>query len=435
MRKVWTIIKAEYGQVVKKKSFVFGIIFTPVFLILVSTLPAMFAQRGVSTPVSYAVIDLDGRGIGAQFAESLRQYTLSGDSTREAYDLQQVYALAPDDNRGLDSLRATLDTAVQAKRLKYYVIIFPRAELTDSVMMVSKAISITTSSRFERRISNILAGIRLENSNINLPIDSVLKMSRRIEMLQASPGGKSRDFMAVYLGAFIFVMIIFSSVIGFGQVLMRSVIEEKGSRIMEVLVSSVSPFQLMMGKVIGLGAANLTQIAVWVAMGVGLYMMRGSIPMPAEVSGAVFNPLIIAFFVVFLIIAYLMYSSLFAFVGSICTTDKEAQNFMFPIIMSLLLPVFLMMYIIQEPDSPVTLALSLVPFFTPTMMMARLNVIAPETFSLADPLILEACLGVIISGAFTVLIIWMTARVFRIGILMYGKRATLPEILRWVRHA
>jgi len=276
--------------------------------------------------------------------------------------------------------------------------------------------------------------MRLEDSNINLPVDSIMTMTRRIDMMQASPGGKTREFLTIYLGAFVFIMIIFTSVLGFGQILMRSVLEEKNSRVMEVLVSSVSPFQLMMGKVTGLGAASLTQIGVWVAIGLVLFSNRAALQIPAEVADIVFNPLLIFYFVLFLIIAYFMYATVFAFIGSICNSDKEAQNFIFPIVMALMLPVFLMMYIIQEPESTVSVILSLIPVLTPTMMIARLNIINPDSFSLADPIILEATIGVVVSALFTIFFIWITGRVFRIGILMYGKRPTLPEIIKWVRY-
>ncbi len=435
MNKFWTIVKAEYAQVVKKKSFLVGIILTPVFLIIVTVLPAALADRGVSKPVSYAVVDADGRNIGQRFAQSLSRYKLDDDTATEAYSLTRIYSVPDIASDQLDSLRAVLDSAIINGQIKYYVVIYPGIEKNDSALLVSKSINFKTAARFDRRISDILAQIRLEQSNVNMPVDSILTMARRIDMLQASPGGKQREFLTVYFGAFIFVMIIFISVIGFGQILMRSVIEEKNSRIMEVLVSSVSPFQLMLGKVVGLGAANLTQIGIWVVIGLVLFSFRGALEVPADISGIVFNPVLIIFFVLFLVIAYVMYSSVFAFIGSICNSDKEAQNFMFPIIISLMLPVFLMMYIIQEPDSAVSIILSMIPIFTPTMMVARLNIGAPETFSLSDPVILEAVIGVVLAAVFTVFLVWLAARVFRVGILMYGKRPNLPEILKWVRYS
>jgi ABC-2 type transport system permease protein len=434
MSKFWTILKAEYAQVVKKKSFIIGIILTPAFMILITVIPALLAGRGISTPARYAVIDADGRGIGRDFANALEKYTLDSDTTTKAYHLMHLYEVAADDTERLDSLRTALDSMLLTKKLKNYVVIYPGVDENDSALIVSKSLNFKTVARFDRSMSNILAAMRLEKSNINMAVDSVLAMTRRIDMQHQSPGGKTRDFLSVYFGALIFVMIIFISVISFGQILMRSIIEEKNSRVIEVLISSVSPFQLMMGKVIGLGAANMTQIGIWVLIGMALFSFRGPLNIPRQVADIMFNPVLIVFFVLFLLVAYIMYSTMFAFVGSICTTDKETQNFVLPITMSLILPVMLLMYIVQEPDSTVTIVMSLIPVLTPTMMVARLIISAPETFSLSNPIVLEATLGFVIAALFSLALIWLTARIFRVGILMYGKRATLPEIMKWVRH-
>jgi len=436
MKKFLTIFKVEYAQVVKKKSFVIGIILTPLFMLLITLLPAFLAKRDISTPVKYAVIDLDERGIGGQLTKALERYKLDSDTARQAYDLVELYEFEDSERERLDSLRTELDSLVRSKELGQYVVIYPGVEQNDSVLMISKSLNIRTTSRYDNRISDILSGMRLEESNINLPVDSVLQMTRRIDMQRQAPGGKSRDFLTIYFGALIFVMIIFISVISFGQVLMRSVIEEKSSRVMEVLVSSVSPFQLMMGKILGLGAANLTQVGIWVLIGLGLFVFQGAlnIDVPETVGEIIFNPVLVIFFILFLLLAYIMYSAMFALIGAVVSTDKEAQNFIFPITMSLMLPVFTLMYIVQEPDSAISTIVSLIPIFTPTMMVARLNIALPDAFTFTNPIILEATIGLLLSAAFTLGLIWITARIFRMGILMYGKRATVPEIMNWIRH-
>ncbi len=434
MDKFWTIFKSEYAQVVKKKSFIVGIILTPVFMIGITILPAFFASQDVATQSVYSIIDVDGRGISDQFAESLARYKLEDDSTTESYRLKNIYTIPKDMPDSVSALRKHLDSLVLAKDIKRYVVIYPDAELNDSVLMVSKSMSFRASGRYDRRISDILTQLRLEQSEIDANVDTILNITRRIDMMQESPGGKTKDFMTTYFSALIFVFIIFGSVMGFGQILMRSVIEEKNSRVMEVLMSSVSPFQLMMGKVFGLGAANLTQVGIWGLIGFVLFNFRGSMEISDQISGVIFNPVIITFFVLFLIVAYVMYSTLFALVGSICSTDKETQNFIFPITMSLMLPIIVLMYIVQQPDSIATMIMTYIPILTPTMMIARINVMAPESFSFADPIVLEATIGLFTSALFAVGLIWLTSRIFRMGILMYGKRATLPEIMKWVRY-
>jgi ABC-2 type transport system permease protein len=434
VNKFWTILTSEYLQVVKKKSFLIGVVLTPILMIGITVLPALFAMKGVTSPVSYAIIDLDGRGIGEELANQLGTYRLDGDTTRQAYNVQEIYRIAPDDQASIDSLRNFLDSLLEAGSLKNYIIISPAVEQNDSIMMVSKSLSFKSIARYDNNISNILAKMRLNSSDINLPVDSVLSMTRRVDMIQVSPGGKSRDFLGIYFGALIFIMIIFVPVMSFGQILMRSVIEEKNSRIIEVIISSASPFQLMMGKILGLGAANLTQVLIWVAMGLVLFFVRGSVNIPEQAADILFNPVLIGFFIVFLLLAYVMFSTIFAMIGAICTTDKESQNFVMPLSLSMIVPIVFLMYILQEPESLVTTIISFIPLFTPMMMIARLNVLLPDAFSFANAIVLEATLGVLLLILVNLFLVWVTSRIFRVGILMYGKRATLPEIMKWVRY-
>ena len=432
MNKLWVMIRNEYAQVVKKKSFLIGILLTPLFMIAVTVIPAMLAGKKSADTEKIAVIDLDREGKGQKFAEALDSYKI--DDTLPAYEVTKIYEMDPLDSTGLMELRIELDSLILNKGLRNYIIIYDNIEMNDSAVMVAKSFGFRTNSRFEYRLSRILSASRLEKSNINLEVDSVLTLSRSISLKQQAPGGKERDFLTMYLGGIIFVMIIFMTVIGYGQVLMRSVIEEKNSRIIEVLVSSVSPFQLMAGKIIGLGLASLTQVAIWIGIGAVVYGFRSSLDISTDIAAVMFNPVFIVYFVIFMILGYIMYSTLFALIGSLVNTDKEAQNFIFPITMTLILPVIIAMYIAQEPDSTLAVVLSLIPFMTPTMMILRMNFIGVDTFSLATPVIFDATLGVIITAITTFLIIWITARIFRIGILMYGKRPTLPEIFKWVRY-
>ena len=432
MSKMWVIIKREYAQVVKKKSFIVGILLTPLFMVAITVLPALLASKKSADTHELAIIDLDDKGIGESFSESLAQYTLDDD--QPAYEVIDIFNISPDDSVKLAQQRLELDSLVRNKELKSYLVINDNAAQNDSIVLVAKSFGFRTNSHFEKRLSDILSGIRLNKSEVNLEIDSILNLTRRIDISQQAPGGIERDFMTMYLGGIVFVMIIFMTIITYGQVLMRSIIEEKNSRIIEVMISSVSPFQLMAGKIIGLGLANLTQVGIWIIIGMGIYSFRGDLNISADVAATMFNPVFLTFFLAYMLIGYIMYSTLFALIGSIVNTDKEAQNFIFPITMGLILPVMTAMYIIQEPDSAITVTMSMIPFFTPTMMILRLNFIGVEAFTFANPIILEATIGLVITSLTTLLIIWLTSKIFRIGILMYGKRPTLPEIIKWMRY-
>lgn len=321
--------------------------------------------------------------------------------------------------------------------MKYFLVINENAHRGDTnLYLVTNSDNFRTLGRFESRLSDILSSIRLEESNVNLGVDSVLTLTRRMDLPIRDAKGQSIPFMVKYLGGLIFVFLIFGMVLGYGQMVMRSVIEEKNSRIMEVLISSVTPFQLMLGKIVGLGAATFTQVAIWVVLGAGIYSMKGALNIDAAIDRLVFNPVIVIFFVLFLTTGYLLFSTIFALVGSIVNSEKEAQNFVMPISLSLILPVMLAIHIVQEPNSTLSVALSFIPIFTPTMMLIRVVFLAP-TLSSYTPftgIIGEAIIGFVIVCITLVILIWVTSKIFRIGILMYGKRPTLPEIIKWVKY-
>ncbi len=433
MHKMWIVIKREYAQVVKKKSFLVGIFLTPIFLVAITLLPALLADKKSSATEHLSIIDLDEQGIGEKFKASLERYLLE-DGVTPSYNVRNIYTPDPSDSSAVANLRKELDSLVVNGNLKTYLVISNNVLESDSVIQVAKSFSFNMGSRFEHRLSDILAAMRLEDMKINVSVDSILNVTRRVDLRHQAPGGKERDFLSMYMGGIVFVMIIFMTAIGYGQILMRSVIEEKNSRIMEVLVSSISPFQLMAGKVIGLGMASLTQVAIWFSIGAVLYSFQASLAISADISGIIFNPIFIVYFLFYLVLGYLLYSTLFALIGSIVNSDKEAQNFIFPITMAMLLPVMIAMYIIQEPDSTLAVVLSLIPFFTPTMMIMRINFIGVDVFNFSNPIIFEATIGIVLTALTTLAVIWITARIFRIGILMYGKRPTLPELIKWIKY-
>ena len=432
MNKLWVIIKREYAQVVKKKSFVVGIVLLPVFMIVLTVVPSLLARKKPATSQQLAIVDLDGRKMGEKFAGKLERYKL--DDSSLTYIVTDIYEIDPNDTTEYKAVRSRLDSALQSNKIKNYVVLFDDIVENDSCIVVAKSFSFRTADRFNWAITRVLTEERLLESNINMEVDSVLNLTHRTVFTQMAPGEKQRNFEVMYLGGLFFVLIIFGTVIGYGQILMRAVIEEKNSRIIEVMVSSVSPFQLMAGKIIGLGLASLTQVGIWVVIGLGIYQFRGNLSISADISDVLFNPILIFFFVVYLVLGYLLYSTIFALIGSIVNSEKESQGFIFPITMTVMLPIILSMYIIQEPNSLIATVLSLIPFMTPTMMVIRLNIMSPTNFTFADPIVLQSVIGVILTVLTILGVIWFTGRIFRVGILMYGKRPTLPEIIRWIKY-
>jgi ABC-2 type transport system permease protein len=206
---------------------------------------------------------------------------------------------------------------------------------------------------------------------------------------------------------------------------MRSVLEEKNSRVLEVLLSSATSTELMTGKILGVGAVGLTQILIWV-------IMAGAVAIPTlamqpSMSDLQISPQVFAAFAVFFFLGYLLYSTMYAAVGAITTTEQEGQQLQFIVVIPLVLSVFMLGTALRTPDAPAVMWTSLIPFFAPIVMYTRIVVQTPPLWQIA----LSLFLLIATVGGLMVL----CARIYRVGVLIYGKRATLPEILKWLKYA
>jgi len=222
------------------------------------------------------------------------------------------------------------------------------------------------------------------------------------------------------MGAFIYFFVMFMSMMTPSQMLLTSLIEEKNSRVVEVLLSAVSPLELMAGKILGLVGVGLTTAAIYVT---ALSVVAGSTGLLQAPSA-----LLLALFFVYYILGFAIYASLFASVGAACNSLKEAQTVMFPLSLVLIGPFMFWMNIAQHPNGLFAVALSLFPPTAPTVMILRIAVLpSPPWWDIAGSLLLLA-------GSVP-LIVWAAAKIFRTGVLLYGKPPKLGEILRWVRNS
>jgi ABC-type Na+ efflux pump permease subunit len=203
---------------------------------------------------------------------------------------------------------------------------------------------------------------------------------------------------------FFFVFLMFVGTVNASQHLLTSVIEEKNSRVVELILSSVSPFQFMAGKILGLAAIGLGAVCFWGLVAYGAATYRGLVDIVTTTN--------VAYFLVYFILGFLLFSSVFVAIGSACNTLKEAQSLMMPVMLFLVVPMMAWMYFSQHPNAPWTVGLSFVPPLTPMVMMLRLA--ARPAMSVP-------------------LVMWAAARIFRVGILMYGKPASPRELFRWLR--
>ncbi len=259
------------------------------------------------------------------------------------------------------------------------------------------------------------------------------------------------SYTATGIGFFMGIIMYFA-VFLYGMMVMRSVMEEKVNRIVEVMVSSLKPFQLMMGKIIGVGLVGLTQVAIWgilipvilvsvqLIFGIDAAEVQQGNPMAgnaAEMDQTVENVnrimeelssqnwlLIVPLFIIYFLGGYLMYSSLFAAVGSAMSDDMgESQSLTLPITIPVLIAFYIMFAVVQNPDSSLATWSSMVPFFSPIVMPARLAF---------QPAWWEIVLSLVILIASVIFFVWLSGRIYRVGILMYGKKVTLKELWKWI---
>ena len=237
---------------------------------------------------------------------------------------------------------------------------------------------------------------------------------------------------------YLLVFVLYLFVIIYANSVMRSVLEEKTTRIVEVIVSSVKPHQLLLGKLIGVCSVCLTMFAIWVIFGVLLVMniesLLGifgidSLPMQFTlVIGTIkaSSAEILTYFFVYFVIGFFMYSTLYAVVGAICSSEEEAQQTAGPLTMLIVVPFILMFQLFRIPDSTLSVLLSHVPFFSPILMFMRINVLMPPLW--------EILLNVLLMCATVLLVTLISGKIYRIGILMYGKRPTLRQLWQWARY-
>ncbi len=427
MNKMWTALRREYLSRVKTKGFIIGTILFPVFLAVMFVVPTLMMLIKSDKPKQIAVIDQTG-----EILDSLR---VSLSDKNEAGDL--LYNLIPHDAEDLEAAKNTLSVSVEAGGLDGYIII-PATIYEEGVAeYYGKSVTNFQENRsFQNAITRAVTEKRIQRSG--LESEKVRQMVRGVDLqtFRVGPGGKEEKDEGMTFGiAYFLGFFIYMAMFIYGALVQRSVIEEKTSRVIESVISSIKPFQLMAAKILGVGAVGLTQFMIW-AIAIGLLSLYGvqaaSIFAPKAGAAQGFHmPTVslgvLTFFVLFFVLGYFLYATIYAGVGAMVNSEQEAQQLMLPISMFIIAPILLIMYVIGNPSSQASVILSLVPFFAPILMLARIVVETPPVWQIALCLVLMV--GTIVG------LIWVVGRIYRVGVLMYGKRPTLPEILKWIRYA
>jgi ABC-2 type transport system permease protein len=363
-----------------------------------------------------AVLDETGH-LGAPIEEALREARW-GDKPR--FDVQ------PPVEGGTADREAKLKEAVLEGGIDGYLLIPEDAVSASTARYYGRTVSNQIDLDLMRgRVEKVVRSHRLAGAGLDPERAEELLRGLEWRTIRLSEEGEQEDQGLGILLSIILLMILYTSILMWGQVVMTSIIEEKGSRVIEVVASGVAPTPLLAGKLLGVGAAGLTQFLVWSAS-LLVASTAATGPLAAGLSMPRITPLVPVAFVTFFLLGFAFYATLYAAIGAAVNTVQEAQNFVFPVIIPLVLGLVCFMPVIESPDGGLAVTLSLIPFLTPLLMFLRIVVLTPPWWQIALSLVL---LGSSIAGA-----LWLAARIYRVGILMYGKKPTFPELMRWAGH-
>ena len=423
MHNILMIVRREYLERVTKKSFWLGTAVFPLVMVVFAFVPMFLVGLGGNERKSIALVDGTGK-LAAHLTRELAGEKLQNGQARYAIESVPIAG-------SIEATRASLEERVRNKTLYGILSVDADIRTKDAFQFYGRTVGDFKSiEEFQSALRRAVVALRFENANIAVDKNVVAGLLAPVDMqtneVSSRGGSTKKGFTEAYLGTFMFVMILFMTLLLYGIATMRGILEEKSSRVMEVLLGSVSPGELMTGKIFGIGLVGLTQVAIYAATAgaVRIYLGAQGSSQTAGILSS-FTPGKMTFFLVYFLLGYFMFTALFACIGAVCNSEQEAQNLQTPVTMCLMLPVAATIFFVGQPDSTISVIASLVPIFTPMVMFMRICVETPPAWQIALSIALSiGAIWLILRGA---------AKVFRIGILMYGKPPTIPEILRWAQ--
>jgi len=419
MKKILQVLKREYWERVRKKSFIIITLLGPVLIGGLMLVPMFLSRVTVHEQKRIAVVDLSGeiyQPLSQKFTDKIK-------GGKRRFVLERIEPGL----RTLQEMRKELSQQVENDKIDAYIVIAKKIFEEGKAEYLSKNVAnIDEIMRFERAISQVIISHRLNQQGLDHEEINKLTKPINLKTIKIVKGQeKESGFLQDYMTTMVFVMILYMTILLYGITIARGIIEEKSNRVIEILLSSVSPFQLMVGKILGIGAVGLTQYLIWGMFAMGLSAFTASL-VTANITTLISGTTII-FFIIFYILGFFLFATMYAAVGAMCNSEQEMQNFQAPLVAFLIVPMLMAIFIIQNPNSTLATVLSLIPFFTPILMFMRINLITPPP--------LQIGLSILLTIIAILLMIKLSSKIFRVGILMYGKRPSLNEIIKWLKYS
>lgn len=411
MKKALKVAKWEYLERIKNKSYIFMTFLFPIFVFGIALIPSLFLNEEDTVTKVFGVIEINVSLVD-EVEKSLSEYkTKDG---QPAFIIRKLNSVGYDQKKSVEEAnKLVLEKAIEG-------FLFIEKVSADSFLIeyhTEKAAAIRDISRLEKAVNKSLINEKLKV--VNLDPDLIKKLTKATEIKVVKITEKEKEHLdteKVFLGTFMFIMFLMLSLISSAGIFVRSVVEEKSNRIIEILISSCSTKDLMAGKILGLSALGLTQVLVWILVAISI---GGPVILKyVEVQDFGFS-------MIYFILGYIFYASLFIGIGSIGNTEQESQSIMSILSIIILLPIFFAVPILENPESELGVILSYFPLTTAPMMTMRVNI--------TDIILLEKIVTLIILLISIYGSIWFSSKIFRVAILSYGKVPNISEIINWLR--
>ena len=416
MYKIWLIIQREYLVRVKKKSFILMTILGPLLMASLMIIPIYLAEKS-------------------------QEERLIATNYHQDFILENTefihFTTIPDK----EAIQLTMDFS----QSYYYALLYIQED--QFTLYSNQQISLNVSNDIQRQLEEIIENKNLRNAGIDPQIienaNSEIKIATK---LIKKDGSSTNSYSEASMGiGFVSGILIYMFIFMYGTMVMRGVIEEKTSRIVEIIISSIKPFQLMIGKIVGVALVGMTQFTLWIILTIIISIFAETTFLKdssmtnqvstseqsiilaeiADITGCIDLSQVFLCFIFYFLAGYLMYSSLFAAVGSAVDAEADTQQFILPITVPLILSFILIQPIMENPDGTLALWMSMIPFTSPVVMMVRI----PFGVNTWELLLSMA----ILISAF-ILSTWLAGRIYQTGILMYGKKASYKELWKWLRY-
>ena len=419
MKNIILIAKREFFTQVKKKSFIILTLLTPLLIIVFGGVVSLMFQAN-ETQMQISVIDKNGLFKDKLKSDQNIRYVFSSEETEK-------------------SLIKALETTEEMNA----VMIIPKKEiheLENSIeILTNKNLSNETRRNIAGNISEIIKAEKINALGISTAQIEDLNKGVNLHVVNVLEKEKKQDsfLVGVKSGLSMFLMYcVFTFIMMYGIRVMRSVLEEKNNRVVEILISSVKPFELMMGKILGVTGVALVQFGVWVVMIFASVMTLGSsnvgmvsgvaeVQMVLSALSQINYGLILFVFVIYFLLGYLFYSAMYAAIGSAVDNETETQQFTLFAILPMMLGFYGSITIMNNPDGPMSFWLSMIPFTSPIAMLARIPFDVP---------VWELVLSIVILLVSTLGMVFIASKIYRVGILMYGNKVTLKELWKWMKN-